>query len=208
MTSAWKQFTIATALFGKTQRALLSLFFTKPTESFYLREIVRTAEIGLGAAQRELARWTEAGLLIRTQRGNQVRYRANPLSPVFAELRSLATKTIGIVDALRHSLGSVSDRIVVAFIHGLLTCRLEQSDIDVDLVVIGDVGSRELAVALQSARSKIGRDLNPTVFTPRDYRTKLRAKQHFVKSLGKSPKEFLIGDDAEFQRLGTSGIDS
>ncbi|MBZ0169448.1 hypothetical protein MELA_01764 [Candidatus Methylomirabilis lanthanidiphila] len=88
--------TIGTALFGKTQRALLRLFFVRPEQSFYLRQIVRTAEIGQGAAQRELARWVEAGLLVRTQRGNQVYYHANTASPVFAELKGLAVKTAGL----------------------------------------------------------------------------------------------------------------
>src|SRR5437764_14657101 len=92
--------TIATALFGKTQRGLLSLFFVRPEQSFYLRQIVRTASVGQGAAQRELARWTEAGLLVRTERGNQVCYQANPASPVFSELKSLAVKTVGVADIL------------------------------------------------------------------------------------------------------------
>jgi hypothetical protein len=91
--------TIGTALFGKTQRALLRLFFVRPEQSFYLRQIVRTAAIGQGAAQRELARWVEAGLLVRTRRGNQVYYRANTASPVFAELKGLAVKTAGMGDA-------------------------------------------------------------------------------------------------------------
>ena len=208
MVSAWKQFTIATALFGKTQRALLSLFFSKPTESFYLREIVHKANIGLGAAQRELTRWTEAGLLIRTQRGNQVCYRANPGCPVFSELRTLAVKTIGIADALRDALDGHSDRIVVAFIHGPVTFRLEQPETAVDLVVIGNVELREVVVALQGARSKIGRVVNPTVCTAKDFRAKLRAKEHLAKTLQESPKAFLIGSELEFQRLGTRGGDS
>lgn len=90
--------TIGTALFGKTQRALLGLFFVRSEQSFYLRQIVRMAGIGQGAAQRELARWVEAGLLVRTRRGNQVYYRANTASPVFTELKGLAVKTAGMAD--------------------------------------------------------------------------------------------------------------
>ncbi|VUZ86541.1 hypothetical protein MELA_02945 [Candidatus Methylomirabilis lanthanidiphila] len=42
----------------------------------YTRDLktVPLAGIGQGAAQRELARWVEAGLLVRTRRGNQVYY--------------------------------------------------------------------------------------------------------------------------------------
>lgn len=60
---------IGATLFGKTQRVLLALFFVRPEQLFYLRQIVRTAGIGQGTVQRELARWVEAGLLTRTRRG-------------------------------------------------------------------------------------------------------------------------------------------
>ncbi len=92
---------IGATLFSKTQRALLALFFARPEQSFYLRQTVRLAGIGQGADQRELARWVEAGLLVRTQRGNQVHSQANRQSPVFAELKALAVKTGGVADVLR-----------------------------------------------------------------------------------------------------------
>src|SRR6266576_5760928 len=50
---------VGSALLGKTQRALLALFFVRPEESFYLRQIVRLAGVGQGAAQRELSAWVE-----------------------------------------------------------------------------------------------------------------------------------------------------
>src|SRR5437879_6326313 len=96
--------TVSAALFTKTQRALLALFFVRPEQSFYLRQIVRTAGIGVGAAQRELARWVQAGLLVRTRRGNQVHFHANASSPVFKELSALAVKTAGMADVLREAL--------------------------------------------------------------------------------------------------------
>jgi len=106
--------TIATALFGKAQRALLTLFFLRPEQSFYLRQIVRIAGIGQGATQRELARWVDAGLLLREQRGNQVHYRVNTASPVFSELKALTVKTAGVVDVLRDALAGLAHRIVGA----------------------------------------------------------------------------------------------
>ena len=50
---------VGSALFGKTQRALLALCFVRPEESFYLRQIVRLAGVGQGAAQRELSAWVD-----------------------------------------------------------------------------------------------------------------------------------------------------
>jgi DNA-binding MarR family transcriptional regulator len=58
---------LGAALFGKSKRTLLALFYVQPERSFYLRQITRTLGIGQGAAQQELARLVEAGPLVRTR---------------------------------------------------------------------------------------------------------------------------------------------
>lgn len=193
---------MATALFGKTQRALLTLFFTQAEQSFYLRHIVRMARVGQGAAQRELARWVEAGLLVRTRRGNQVYYQANPASPVFAELKALTVKTAGVADVLREALDGLSDRIGAAFVHGSLAQGTEKADSDVDVVVVGEVTFREVVAALHGAHEQIGREVNPTVYSETEFRKKLRAGHHFLTTVMAAPKLFLIGGEHELKRLG------
>lgn len=79
-------------LFRKTRRAILTLLLGKAEESFYLREIVRLTDTGLGAVQRELKLLAEAGIIIRTERGNQVYFQANRSSPGLNELQELLTK--------------------------------------------------------------------------------------------------------------------
>ena len=97
---------LGAALFGKSKRALLALFYVQPERSFYLRQVMRTLGIGQGAVQRELARLVDAGLLVRTQVGSQVHYQANAASPIFAELKSLMLKSSGVADVLREALAS------------------------------------------------------------------------------------------------------
>lgn len=195
--------TIGAALFGKTQRALLGLFFVRPEQSFYLRQIVRTAGIGQGAAQRELARWLEAGLLVRTRSGNQVYYRANTASPVFAELKGLAIKTAGMAEVLREALTGLADRITVAFVHGSVVRGTEKAGSDVDVVVVGAVTFSEVAIALHGAQEQLGREVNPTVYTVREFHKKLDAGHHFLTATVSAPKLFLIGGERELDRLGT-----
>jgi predicted nucleotidyltransferase len=193
---------IAPALFGKTQRALLALFFAHPEQSFYLREIVRLARVGQGAAQRELARWVDAGLLLRNPRGHQVYYQANRQSPIFNELKSLTAKTLGIADVVREALAKLADRIDLAFIHGSVASGTEKAESDIDLVVVGKLTFAALAQALQTAENRLGREINPTLYSQREFRKKLRAGHHFLKTVAGKPKIYLIGDDRELKRLG------
>lgn len=113
---------IATTLFSKTRRAILSLLFNHADEAFYLRRIVRATGTGSGAVQRELKKLTDAGIIRRTVHGRQVYYQANPDSPVFKELKSLINQSNGkdsILDttsshaAVTTSTGRVSQRIAV-----------------------------------------------------------------------------------------------
>jgi DNA-binding MarR family transcriptional regulator len=77
------------ALFGKTRRLILGLLYNQPDELFYVRKIIRLANVSPGAAQRELKRLSEAGIIVRSTKDNHVLYQANPACPAYIELRSL-----------------------------------------------------------------------------------------------------------------------
>ena len=193
---------IGTTLFGKTQRALLALFFGRPEQLFYLRQIVRTAGIGQGTVQRELARWVAAGLLTRTRRGNQGCYQVNMASPVYAELKALTVKTAGMTDVLRDALTGLAERITVAFVHGSVARGTEQAGSDVDVVVVGDVSFADVVAALHDAQAALGREVNPTVYPAAEFRKKLLAGHHFLTTVLATPKLFLIGGERELKRMG------
>lgn len=197
---------IAAALFGQTRRQILSLLWGHPDEAYYLRQLARSTGTGLGAVQREIKRLTDSGIVKRTIRGRQVFYQANPDCPIFAELKGLVTKTSGVADVLRTALAALEARTRVAFIYGSVA-RLEQkSTSDVDLMVVGDVSFSDVVSALASAQETLGREVNPTVYSPAEFKAKLKARHHFLTSAVRRKKLFLIGDDNELARLGAKRL--
>ncbi len=76
-------------LFGKTRTAILSLLLSQPERSYYLRQIARLSEAGLGAVQRELGQLCEAGIITRLEKGRNVYYKANTNSPFCENLRGI-----------------------------------------------------------------------------------------------------------------------
>jgi len=62
-------------------------------ESRVRAEIIAKVRAGSGAVQRELARLEASGLVTVRRLGTQKHYQANPDSPLFAELCSIAQKT-------------------------------------------------------------------------------------------------------------------
>jgi predicted nucleotidyltransferase len=195
------------ALFGRTRNAVLGLLFSHPDESFYVREIVRAADSGLGSVQRELRRLERAGILKRTARERHVFYQANRQCPIFEEIKGLVAKTIGGADTLARALSSLSGRIKVAFIYGSMARGEQRRGSDVDVFIIGDVSFGEVVDALTPAQKKLAREVNPTVYPVSEFREKVLQKHHFITSVLRSQKLFLIGDESELAELGGSGLD-
>ena len=179
---------IATALLGKTRRAVLGLFMAQPERSFFLREAVRLIGAGQGAVQRELKQLSDAGILTRRRRGNQVHFQANPNCPVFPELRALILKTSGLAGRLQQALSPLAGRIAVAFVFGSLPAGAATAGSDVDVMIIGEATLREVVGALSPMQEQIGREINPTVYSVDEFREKAHSKHHFVSSVLESPR--------------------
>ena len=145
-------------LFGKakTRQAILSLLYGHTDESYYLRQIVRTTGFGLGPIERELKQIEETGIIRRSDSGHQVYYQADPDSPIFKELKSLITKTIGVADTLRNALAPLEDRISLAFIYGSIARGEEKRQSDIDLLIAGSISFSEVVKALRNAQEKLG----------------------------------------------------
>ena len=135
-----------------------------------------------------------------TPRGNQKHYQANPESPLFGELRGLSLKTFGLVDILRLALEPVSREIQAAFVYGSIAKGTDTADSDVDVLVLSDtLAYAELYAALESASEQLGRKVAPTVYSQKELRTRVRAKNSFVTRVLAQPKLWLIGDEQVFR---------
>jgi predicted nucleotidyltransferase len=193
-------------LFGKVRGAILSMLFGHADKAFYLRQIVRTTDFGLGPVQRELKQLTESGIIRRTVSGRQVYFQANLDSPIFSELKGIITKTAGIGDTLRAALAPIAGQIKVAFVYGSVGRGEEGLRSDIDLLVVGDVAFADVVINLQAAQELLGREIIPTVYPPDEFKAKVRAKHHFLTSVLKGPKIYLIGEENELGRLAAKRL--
>ena len=193
-----KKMTISDALFSSTRQRVLGLLFGHPERSFYTTEIVRRVRSGTGAVERELSRFQRSGLLSVSKIGNQKHYRANPDSPVFAELCGLVLKTVGLAEPLRAALAPHAKKIDAAFVYGSVASRTDTARSDIDVMVIGaDLSYADLYAAFQQAETVLGRKVNPTFLSPDDWKRKLGRKDSFVDKISTQPKIFLYGSEAQ-----------
>lgn len=184
---------LGAVLFGAYRRQLLSLVLLKADESFYVREIARLTGVPAGSLHRELKLLTDAGLLLRTTAGNQVRYQANRMCPIFEELAGIFRKTAGLADVLRAALLSLQDRINCAFVFGSVAQGKETVDSDVDVMVVGDVSFSEVVGALSATQSQLQREVNPVVMTSESFTSKRDKQDRFVTRVLKEQRILLMG---------------
>ena len=192
---------LSVTLFSKSQASILGLLYGRPDESYYFRQIVTQSGLGVGHVQRDLESLSTAGIIERTRKGQHVYYRADARCPIYQELRSIITKTIGPAAVLRDVLDPLKDRIKVAFIFGSVARGEERHASDLDLFVIGKATFRQTVDAIRPAEATLQRTINPTVYPIKEFRDKLAAGNHFLQSVIKGEKFFILGDDRELGKL-------
>jgi predicted nucleotidyltransferase len=194
---------LGNALFTTTQQKVLGLLYGKPDESFFTNEIVRWAQVGKGSLVRELTRLHGAGIISIRKQGNQIHYQANPDCPIYQELIGIVRKTFGIAELIRLALSPIEDQLSWAFIYGSIAKGNEKATSDIDLMLIGDAlqygDIMELLIPLEE---QTGRTINPTLYTPKDWQTKLELANSFVLRVEQQEKIDIIGSNPKEPKDG------
>lgn len=193
---------ILDALFPKTRQAVLSAFLLQPDKWWYLSDLAGHLGLTPSSLQRELASLSEVQLLESRKEGNRVYYKANLSSPGISELQSLLIKTAGVADLLKATLKNFLEDISFAFIYGSLARAESIATSDVDLMLVGDIKLSAIAGALKKAEKSLGREVNPTIYSRREFVRKLKEGDSFIKTVMRDQKIILKGNESELEALG------
>ena len=187
---------LANALFSSTRQKVLAFLFGQPERSFYTSELITLAGSGSGAVQRELTRLTQSGLATMKRVGNQTHYQANVKAPIFDEIYNIVEKTVGLIGPMQSALEPLSDDIRVAFVYGSVASRRDHAGSDVDLMVISDTLSySSIFTALEPVTARIGRDVNPTLYTHDEFIRLRQEDNAFVRHVTEQPKLWVLGSE-------------
>ena len=103
----------AEVLFSKTQQRLLRALFAlppNPTGVSY-SDLLRMTSAGAGGIHRELQQFVRAGLVRERLVGSRRIYFPNEAHPIYAELRDIARKLLGIPALVKEALEPFSTQI-------------------------------------------------------------------------------------------------
>ena len=195
---------LAQIVSSRIRAEVLRILFLDSSVRLHLREIARRADASIAAVRQELQRLTRLDLLTRIADGNRVYFQANTDHPLYVDIHNLVMKTVGLVGLLRDALQD--ERVQVAFVFGSVARGEATAHSDVDLMVIGKLGLRDLSRLLSGQAEQLGREINSHVLRPGEVRRRLATEDHFLQSVMDSPKLFVIGSDDDFAALGNQRL--
>jgi predicted nucleotidyltransferase len=179
---------------SRIRQDLLTLFFTNPSKRYYLRELQRMLGYSAGSIRRELLRFQKDNLFTTQKVGNLLYYRLKTNHPLFKELKSIVSKTVGVEGSLRKGISSIK-KIKTAFIYGSFASKKQKADSDIDLMIIGNPDVSSLNEKISGLEKKLEREINITTYTQDEYKNKRKVKSGFVLDLLKNPKIMLVGSE-------------
>lgn len=188
-------------LFPTTRQRVLAQLLLEPAASLHLRELARLTDSHAGTLGRELDKLVQAGLVMRSEQGNQVRYQANVQCPLFPELAAIFRKTHGMAAILREALAPLAAQIRVALVFGSTARGTQSAGSDIDLLVVGEVGFAELVQALYPVQQALQREVNPVLYSSGELRERARVGEAFLRNVLDGPVVFLKGGKDDLAEL-------
>jgi DNA-binding transcriptional ArsR family regulator len=191
---------LAELVSSRVRAEVFRLLFGLDCGELHMREIERRSGLAYGTVRQELASLARLGLVQARKSGNRTYYRANTAHPLYPDIRNIVLKTSGLKALLRGRLSHPA--IQVAFVFGSVASASEKPRSDVDLMVIGTIGLRQLSKLLSGASAELRREVNPHVLTVEEFLSRKRDRDHFLTAILAEPKLFVIGSENELETMG------
>ena len=173
------------------QSRLCAVLFAHPEDWVTSAELRRRLGVSPAALHAELTRLLDAGLIERVAVERPFRYRANADSPLFEPVKAIVDRSVGVPMRLQDLLAG-EEGIEAAGIFGSWARGAETLGSDIDVLVVGNVSTRKLALLVRPLEREIAKEINVVQYTPAELRT--RGSSPFIRSVRRLPVYDLIGD--------------
>lgn len=181
---------------SKARRKILELFFHHPTESFYLRRIVRDLQEEVNAVKRELDILEGEKLLTKEKRLNKVFYSLNKNYQLYDEFLRIFTKTSPLALSIYKILSKLGKMKFIA-LSTKFAKQLPIKEDEIYLLLVGVVVVPEIAEIISEEEKNFGREINYTVMAEEEFIFRKKNNDPFIWRFLKQPKIMLVGNEDE-----------
>lgn len=196
---------------SQLRRQLLSYYFTNPSARHHLRDVAHRLNIDPSNLSKEFQRLEREGLFRSEVSGRQKYFQLDREYPLFEEVRRIVAKTIGAAPLISQSLKKI-EGIGEAYLYGSFARNQQDAASDIDVLVIGAPREQVLAQTVRRLGRQLGREINYTVLTPKEFESRRARKDAFLENVWHNERIPLVGPDlvrpdekvkAAHRRLGT-----
>ena len=192
-------------MISRVRVRIMELFFSKPSEMYFVREITREIREEINAVRRELDRMLEAGILKSEERGNRLYYFLNKNYSFYPEMVRMVKKSTGLgqkLIKLRKKLGTL--RFVMFSGKFVATDNSKRSD--VDILIVGDVVLPELESLMKEEEEKLGREINYTVLPEDEFEFRKQRRDPFLMEVLYGTRVMVIGNEEDLLERKPVGL--
>jgi predicted nucleotidyltransferase len=176
---------------SKARQRLLAYYFTNPAARHHLRDLAARLSIDPSNLSKELGRLEREGLFRSEVNGRQKYFQLNRQYPLFDEVRSIVSKTIGAIPLIAQSLKKV-EGISEAYLYGSFARNQHDAASDIDVLVIGSPSGEALAEAMRRLERQLGREINYTVFSRKEFEARRSRKDAFLENVWHNKRVSLV----------------
>jgi predicted nucleotidyltransferase len=177
---------------SKARQRLLAYYFTNPTARHHLRDLAERLSIDPSNLSKELRRLEREGLFRSEVSGRQKYFQLNREYPLFDEVRGIVAKTIGAIPLIAQSLKKV-EGVEEACLYGSFARNQQDAASDIDVLVIGNPKGEALAGAMQKLERQLGREINYTVLTRKEFGSRRARRDAFLENVWHNKRVLLVG---------------
>ncbi len=190
---------LAYIITSKTRREILTLFFHHPSDSYYLRDIVRRVDEEVNAVKRELDILVDGKVLTNERRLNKVFFKLNPHYIYYDEFMRLFAKTSILAQQLSEHMTKLG-KVKYLALSLKYSKRQEVRSDELYLLAVGTIVVPELEQIISYAQQDFGREINYSVMTEDELTFRKRNNDPFITKFLRTPKVMLHGSEDEIGR--------
>lgn len=180
------------ALSSATGSAVVEALGAGPEAELHLRELVRRTGFAPRSVQLAIEALVRTGVIGERRSGNRRYLRLAAAESLPAPIRMVLEEGAKVPALLRRTL-EADARIQRAVIFGSAATGELSGTSDIDLLIVGTLGLRDLLKLLRSVRDELGREVNPVLLSPREFRERRAGGDHLLARVASRPHRDLIG---------------
>jgi len=196
-------------LFGsKTRVYLLRLFLANQNDAYFVRELTRKIGAQINAVRNELENLVSMGIIEAVEHSDKAEspdnegrsaqqrkyYRVNTESLLYPELRALFAKAGILLE--RNFVQKLEKAGTISYL-ALMGHFVGESESPTDVFIVGKLDRAKVTLAVRSFERSVGKEINYTVLTPGEFRTRKDLTDRFLYSLLDSKKVVVVDKMAD-----------